>query len=306
MSTSDYTPIPDALPLSRRSVAWKVLAEPVAFLGGRRALLLQVAHPKVGAGVEQHSRYATDPWARLFRTVDVLAKLLFASPAVSEQQARILEAVHRRVAGTTDDGEPYDALDPDLLVWVWATLVETGLLLYERVFPALTAAERDQYYEEWKLVAYGCGVPRGGCPASWSDFESYVERVVAEELRVTRAARSVAHATVELPLPWPFNRLSAGPLELVTIGTFPPRLRDGFDFAWDDARERRLRWFFAATRTVMRVLPPFLRQAGFRSIVRRDKPLRFPWLQRRGAALTARRMSSFDGAAVARGVGRRG
>ena len=101
------------------------------------------------------------------------------------------------------------------------------------------AAERDQYYEEWKLVAYGCGVPRGGCPASWADFESYVERVIAEDLRVTRAARSVAHATMEPPLPWPLNRLSAGPQQLVTIGIFPPPLRDGFGFAWDAARERR-------------------------------------------------------------------
>ena len=100
-----YPPVPDALPLSQRSVAWKVLAEPVAFLGGGRAVLLQVAHPKVGAGVEQHSTYATDPWARLFRTVDVMAKLTFASPAVSERQARILEAMHRRVAGTTADGD---------------------------------------------------------------------------------------------------------------------------------------------------------------------------------------------------------
>ncbi len=229
MRPSGYAPVPDALPLTRRSVAWKVLAEPVAFLGGGRAVLLQVAHPKVGAGVEQHSTYASDPWARLFRTVDVMAKLTFASPAVSDEQARILEAMHQRVTGTTEDGAPYAALDPALLVWVWATLVETGLLMYEQVFPPLTAAERAQYYEEWKLVAYGCGVPRGGCPASWADFESYVARVVAEDLRVTRAARSVAHATMEPPLPWPLNRLSAGPQQLVTIGTFPPRLRDGFE-----------------------------------------------------------------------------
>jgi uncharacterized protein (DUF2236 family) len=289
-----YDPVPDALPLSRRSVSWKVLAEPVAFFGGGRAVLLQVAHPKVGAGVEQHSTYATDPWARLFRTVDVMAKLSFAEPAVSAEQARLLDAMHRRVAGTTAEGEHYAALDPELLVWVWATLVETGLLMYERVFSPLTTAERDQYYEEWKLVAYGCGVPRGGCPTSWNDFESYVARMVGEELRVTRAALSVAHATMVPPLPWPLTWLSARPQQLVTIGTFPPALRDGFGFVWDGGRERRLRWFFAATRFVMRLTPAHVRQAGFRYVARREEPLRFPWLQRRGAALTARRMSTFD------------
>jgi len=109
---STYDPVPGSLPLSRRSVSWKVLAEPAALLGGGRAVLLQVAHPKVGAGVEQHSGYARDPSARLFRTVDVMAKLSFASPEVSARQARLLERVHRRVVGTTDDGQPYEALDP--------------------------------------------------------------------------------------------------------------------------------------------------------------------------------------------------
>jgi uncharacterized protein (DUF2236 family) len=292
--TGAYAPVPDALPLSRRSVAWKVLAEPVAFLGGGRAVLLQVAHPKVGAGVEQHSTYASDPWARLFRTVDVMAKLTFASPQVSRRQAQLLDAMHQKVVGTTEDGEPYHALDPALLLWVWATLVDTGLVMYESVFPALSTADRDQYYEEWKLVAYGCGVPEGTCPEHWDDFRRDFDRVVAEELRVTRAARSVAHATMVPPLPWPLNRISAGPQQLVTSGTFPPSLRDPFGFAWDERRARQLRWFLAATRLGARLTPAFIRQAGFRYVIRRDGPLRFPWLQRRGAELTARRMSTFD------------
>jgi uncharacterized protein (DUF2236 family) len=66
--------VPDELPLGRESVFWKVNAEPGIFAGGGRALLMQVAHPGVGAGVEQHSTYASDPWGRLFRTVDIMMK----------------------------------------------------------------------------------------------------------------------------------------------------------------------------------------------------------------------------------------
>ena len=161
-----------------------VNAEPVVFAGGGRALLLQVAHPGVGAGVEQHSTYASDPWGRLFRTVDVMMKLSFGSPEVSARQARLLARMHRRVVGTDDLGNRYDAMDPALQLWVWATLVDTAVLLYELVHGALTPDEKDRFYQESKLVAHGCGVPEGGCPATWGEFQAYVERVVAEDLHV--------------------------------------------------------------------------------------------------------------------------
>jgi uncharacterized protein (DUF2236 family) len=284
-------PVPERLPLSRRSQAWRVNAEPVVFFGGARAVLLQVAHPKVAAGVEQHSSYVSDPWGRLFRTIDVMAKLTFAAPAVSEAQGRLLERMHRRVVGTTEQGEHYDALDPDLLVWVWATLCDTALLLYEQVHPPLSATERDRYYDEWKLVAYACGVPEGGCPATWSEFEAYQQRVIDTELVVTDAARSVAHATMVPPLPWPLRPLSARPNQLVTVGFFPAALRPAFGFEWDDRRQRRLERFLTVTRWLTRLTPRTVRELGFRYVIGRKKPLRFPWLQRRGAVLTARRMA---------------
>ena len=158
-------------------------------MGGGRALLLQVAHPKVAAGVEQHSTYVSDPWGRLFRTIDVMAKLSFATPEVSAEQAALLKRMHKRVVGTTSDGEPYHALDPDLLLWVWATLCDTALLMLRARPTGLSREEREQYYEEWKLVAYACGVPEGVCPPTWADFEAYMRQVIAKDLRVTDAAR---------------------------------------------------------------------------------------------------------------------
>lgn len=289
-----YEPVPSALPLTRRSVSWEVLAEPVAFLGGARAVLLQVAHPKVGAGVADHSTYVSDPWARLFRTVDVMAKLSFGPPESSARQARLLERMHRRVVGTTPGGQPYDALDPALLLWVWATLVETGLTMYELLRRPLTAAERDQYYEEWKLVAHGCGVPPGTCPATWPDFAAYFARCIVEELAVTEPARSVAHATMALPIPRPVGPLASVPNRLFTVGLMPAPLREQFGFDWDEDRQRRLDRTAAATRALLRATPRAVRESGMRYIVRRQEPLRWPWLQRKGAALTAERMRSFE------------
>lgn len=288
------THVADALPLSRRSVSWRVNGEPFVFLGGGRALLLQVAHPKVAAGVEQHSTYVTDPWGRLFRTVDVMAKLTFGPPPVSRAQAALLERMHRRVAGATDDGEPYHALDPELLLWVWATLCDTALVVYERVRPPLADRDRARYYDEWKLVAYACGVPRGDCPPTWDEFQSYLARVIDADLRVTAPARSVAHATMAPPLPWPLGSVAAGPQQLVTAGLLPPAVRAAYGFAWDRDHERQLRRFLRTVGTVGGAVPRPVRELGMRYLVRRPEPLDLPRLRRTGAKLTARRMAAFE------------
>lgn len=280
------------LPLGRDTEVWRVNAEPVVFAGGGRALLLQVAHPGVGAGVEQHSTYASDPWGRLFRTVDVMMKLSFGSPEASKRQERMLAKMHRRVVGTDEMGNRYDAMDPGLQLWVWATLVDTAALLYELVHGALTPDEKDRFYQESKLVAYGCGVPVGGCPENWGDFQAYFDRVVAQDLRVTDSARSVAWASLLPPLPPPLDRLSASTMNLFTIGLLPPSVREQYGFEWSARDERRLRRAVSLISVSQRLTPRPVRELGARVAVSRKKSLRVPWLQRRGAELTEQRMST--------------
>jgi len=275
-------------------VSWRVNAEPFVFLGGGRALLLQVAHPKVAAGVEQHSTYVSDPWGRLFRTVDVMAKLTFGAPAVSRAQADLLTKMHRRVVGTTDDGEPYGALDGDLLLWVWATLCDTALVVYERVRPSLSPGARARYYDEWKLVAAACGVPDGACPPTWDEFQAYLARTVRDDLCVSTAARSVAHATMAPPLPWPLGPAAARTQRLVTYGLLPPETREAYGFHWSRARERRLDQFFRAVGTAGGVVPRPVRELGMRYVVQKPQPLHLRRLRVIGARLTAQRMAEFE------------
>lgn len=285
-------PVPAALPLGRDSVAWRVNSEIGIFAGGGRALLMQVAHPGVGAGVEQHSSYARDPWGRLFRTVDTMMKLSFGSPEQSERQQRLLERVHRRVTGATDDGAAYSAFDVDLQVWVWATLVDTALVIYERTRPRLSAAERERYYQESKLTAYGCGAPHGSCPETFDDFRSYIDKVVAEDLVVTRSARAVAEAAMHPPLPGPLGPASAVPLQLITVGLLPQSLRAQYGYRWGALKQRQLDALFAAARLGTTALPTPLRRAGAVLAINQEKPLRIPWLQRRGGELTMQRLEA--------------
>ena len=69
------------------SLTWRVNREGVLLLGGGAALVLQVAHPLVAAGVEEHSNYREDPWGRLYRTLDLTTKIVFGSTTEAEEAA---------------------------------------------------------------------------------------------------------------------------------------------------------------------------------------------------------------------------
>jgi uncharacterized protein (DUF2236 family) len=270
-----YIP-PQALPFRPGTVTWRVNLEPGLVLGGGRALLLQVAHPLVAAGVAQHSDYQSDPWARLARTLDVMFKMAFADRAVSRRQSKTLEATHRRVSGTSSEGVAYRALDPALLVWVWATLVDSALVVYERCYGRLGPIDRERFYQEQKLIAYGCGVPEGACPERLADFESYFAGVVETQLRVTPEAQAVADAISRPPLRRPLGPLAAGPLNLVTAGLLPPSVRHDYGLAWSDERDRLLTAFFGVVGFAARFVPRPLRQLPGLYAVRRTKPLMPP------------------------------
>src|SRR3954470_21653340 len=94
------------------SVTWRVNREAVLLAGGGRALLLQVAHPLVAAGVEQHSNYSSDPWGRLYRTLDLTTKIVFGDAQTAAQASERLQKRHTTVNGVAEDGTPYDARDP--------------------------------------------------------------------------------------------------------------------------------------------------------------------------------------------------
>src|SRR5690349_9256983 len=129
------------------SVTWRVDREIVVLLGsGTRALLMQVAHPKVAAAVVDHSRYRSDPLGRLRDTLDAIYGFAFADSARANQIIEHIHALHLRVRGHTPDGAPYSALDPHLLLWVYATLIDSSLLAYDTFVGPLTPAERDAYY----------------------------------------------------------------------------------------------------------------------------------------------------------------
>jgi uncharacterized protein (DUF2236 family) len=150
-------------------------------LGGGPAVLLQVANPLVAAGVVQHSDYQRDLWRRLVRTLRALYLMAFGTKTEAERAGETVRAVHARVAGTTETqlgrfppGTPYSASDPELMLWVHATLVHCSLQVYERFVRPLTLEDEERYYREMALVAELFGTPASVIPPALADFREYL------------------------------------------------------------------------------------------------------------------------------------
>lgn len=292
MATSTKRVIPPdvPLPLGKDSLAWRINSEPTILFGGARALLLQVAHPSIAAGVEDHSSYRRDPWGRLFGTLHIVGKIMFGTPEESRRNIEMLEQFHRHITGTRDDGSTYRALDPDLILWVWATLIDTAVQVYERTVGPLSAAEREQYLHESKGLAYAVGVPVGGCPTDWAAFEAYYQHTMANELRVTEGARAVSVAVLAPPFPFGLAGVVAIPQRLVTAGLLPPSVRNDYGLSWSRRDQRLLDTFFHSVRLGSRLAVAPVRRAPAEFALRLDKPLRLPALQWLGGRIITTRL----------------
>jgi uncharacterized protein (DUF2236 family) len=232
----------------------RVSAEPALLFGGGRALLLEVAHPLVAAGVAQHSNFRADPYGRLKRTLDAMSALTFRDRASALATARSLARSHERIRGVTScgtaafpAGTPYEASDPDLVRWVWATLVETSVAVYEAFVAPLSAAALEAFYVDHAVIARLLGIPSDRVPGSWSDFRAFWEGAVSgDTLSVTADARAIA-ATVLDP---PGGGRNARTVRLITAALLPRRLRDEFGLPWDDETAAR---YAALTDSVRRL-----------------------------------------------------
>ncbi|MDQ3147557.1 MAG: DUF2236 domain-containing protein, partial [Actinomycetota bacterium] len=203
------------------AVIRRVNAEPVILLGGGRAVLMQLAHPSVAAGVAEHSGFAADPFRRLRQTLVAMNTIVYGTEEDARTTASELAAVHHRVRGAT-----YAADDPELLLWVHATLVDTALRVHRRFLGELAADVAETYYLESTAVAELLGVPLDRQPPDLAAFRTYVRATVGE-LAVSDTARRLAAEVLHPRLP-----LVTGPLvELarqVTVGLLPPPLRSQF------------------------------------------------------------------------------
>jgi uncharacterized protein (DUF2236 family) len=238
----------------------------VPFLGGGPAVLLQVAHPLVAAGVTQHSDYRDDLWRRLLRTLRALYLMAYGTKHEAEWAAEAVQRVHESVHGTLAEaagpfpaGTAYRADDPALMLWVHATLVHSSLAVFTRFVARLDAAEEECYYREMAVVAKLFGVPEGVVPATLGEFREYVRAMLGgAELVVTPPARDVAQVILDAPLPAPM-RVLVPAHRLSTAWLLGRRLRAGYGLRWSPVHDAALT---VAARSVRITAWPVLKAAG--------------------------------------------
>jgi len=237
---------------------WTVNRETVLLLGAGRALLLQLAHPLVAAGVAEHSGFAEDPFGRLLRTLDTSYALVFGDVDSAMAAIQRMDAVHRRVRGSLREsvgpfpaGTRYDATDPALRLWVHATLIETSLLVYDRFVARLSATDQARYHAASGEMARVLGIPEPMIPATIEEFRTYVARMLSTEIAVGATARNLARLIFRPPRAASLRII--GPLaKFVTVGLLPPKVREQYGYRWSPLQEQALE---AVARAIRRALP---------------------------------------------------
>jgi uncharacterized protein (DUF2236 family) len=249
------------------SLMWRIDREAAIFLGGGRALLLQLAHPWVAAAIAEHSHTLGNPIGRFHRTFATVFSLVFGSLDQALASSRRLHRRHAAIEGFLPAAigrfaasSRYRANDIAALQWVHATLAETALLVHDLVLVPLTNEEREQYYAENKLFAQMFGIPTACLPSDWTAFAAYNRSMVESEiLTVSPVAREIAAQVLAgagswLYAPYWYRALTARML--------PARLRQEFGLNEGSAERKRAERALACIRRIYPVLPERLRYVG--------------------------------------------
>lgn len=256
------------------SEAWRLNREAMLLPGaGPRALLLQIAHPAVAAGVDQHSDFRADPWSRLAATLRSYLTIVYGTHAAAQSEIRRLNALHRGISGPG-----YAARDPELSMWVHATLVDSTIVAFDAWLEPLSRARREAFYQETRPTGRAFGVPDRLLPADLDGFEAYLASMLgpAGPVKVSPIARELATAVLRPPLAplagWIPGGAAVRPLlERVPVGLYawtmwpsigllPPSVRAAYGLPWG-TRERLVSgWLLAGWRAWRPLLPASFRQ----------------------------------------------
>lgn len=256
----------------RGSLTWRCAADSRVLFLAPAALLLQVAHPVVGAGVTEYSNFTAAPWSRLIRTMQSVDRIVFGPEDVAIAEGGRLQRLHAGIRGVDDAGRAYHGLDPAAYAWVHLTLFQLFVDVQRLFGPPLTPSEEQSLYLEWRRVGRLLRVRDDHLPPTCADFRRHFEMTVERVLEANQAVEDVLAAVarprkpasvVPGPLWDPLAGGAGGVVLHLSVGTLPPSLRRRIGLPWtadDDDRferqARRLRAMFSVVPGPLLRLPP--------------------------------------------------
>ena len=258
---------PEVGMLGPGSLHWRWAGEVRGYLLLVKAGLLQLMHPGLGAGVEQHSDFFNEPWERVLRSVPEIQGVTFDWPH-GDRTARKIRDFHTHIKGVDGQGRRYHALDPEVYFWAHATIFDALFQMIDLFDHPMTLAEKERLYAEGCAAYRAYGVSDRVVPPDWASFQAYFDWMCREELVITPAARGLIEFAKDPPatfplVPAPLYRVArkptAKPLWWLSVGTLPPVVRERIGEPWTERDERRHRAFRRVVRTAWRVMPPRLR-----------------------------------------------
>ncbi len=254
------------------TVTWRRAGDARVLLAAGYALLLQVAHPTVGAGVSEHSRFHTDPWGRLLRTLDYSCTMVYAGAERAGEMGQRIREYHKQIRGVRPDGVRYHALEPEAYAWVHATLAAGIVAAHDRFGCQLSEADRERLWSEWRTLGRLLGIRGRDLPSTWREFGAYFDGTVEDALVRTAAVEEVLEALAHPAPPglsrayrplWRLTSMPVGHLVvLATAGLLPVTLRERFGIPWGRVRELELRALSGALRAATPVMPGYLLNTG--------------------------------------------
>ncbi|MFL5860689.1 MAG: oxygenase MpaB family protein [Solirubrobacteraceae bacterium] len=221
-----------------QSVIRRVLRERALGLSGPRALLMQAAHPLAVAGLLAHSDSLEDPYLRLARTAQIMNLITFGPKDEADRATERVRAMHSAVRGRLPDavgrfaaGTPYRADDPELLMWILYTLVDSAVIVYRTYVGRLTADEHAALWDDYMVIGRLFGLQPSQMPATVGELEQYGRDMLSSgTLHVGDWARRRARQIVLEPPVSPLARPLVETVNFITIALLPDEIRSQYGF----------------------------------------------------------------------------
>jgi uncharacterized protein (DUF2236 family) len=222
-----------------RSMIRRVMGERAVSFSGARSLLMQAAHPLAVAGLLAHSDSLEDPYERLARTAQVLDAITFGPRSEADRMTSRVRAMHKRVRGRLAEGvgvfpsgTPYRADDPELLMWILYTLIDSATLFYSVYVDRLSELQRRALWQDYKVVGELFGLRVSEMPDTLDDLTAYGREMLSgDRLCVGDWARRRARQIVlEPPVPGRVRPILET-VNFVTIALLPDEIRRQYGFS---------------------------------------------------------------------------